>query len=190
MAYLLKYTRLPDAVAHTIAKMVQELLFADVLMEMRRRLLSQFGVVLFTMGIDCKLEVAQYHGEMIGQNIRIQGWIGDIGKIWCPYEEDWLSEWQENKHSLKQFHCYLDKTWECEYATKQTPSDMEDGMIDMILMIGSIPKTPEFAKFEALENDEYMMRYPGFIPVSVRVYRHNLTLEEVIIEDADNEIEE
>jgi hypothetical protein len=105
-----------------------------------------------------------------------------FGTLWSSYTpNDRLDKWRNNPHSLKQFHHYTDEDWSNRYATKIIPSGLDDNRVTVRLMIGSIPDTPEFAAFKELEDDVFMMRYPGFIPVdimmdSVEITQHTIPL--------------
>lgn len=176
-----RYHTLPTALLQNIDKTVHELCLAEVMAEMKskrevyfKRLLDEFTDTWNAFSNERRVRLVQICGSKIGQYVILLGdddqSINDhgYGTLWSSYTPNGrLDKWRNNPNSLKQFHHYTDEDWSKHYSTKISRSGLDDNRQIVRLMIGSIPKIPAFAKFQKLEDEEFMMQYPGFIPVEI-----------------------
>ena len=187
------YNRVPDVIGQLIAKNVHELNLAEVLSELKskrpsslyiRGLKNRLQNCLQQKADAADMDIMQFMGGEIGQYVNIihhteMGEIEEgIGYSWKPYTRtDYLKEWKKNKYSHKSFHDITNEEWSKLYATSQ--HIMNENTIEVSIMIGSIPNSPDFAEFEELNDNIYMWEYPGFIPLTICIDSELVILQRI-----------
>ena len=194
MTIELIYNYFPYSIGQIIAKNVHEFSLHDVLSQLidlynhkmkislvnnefnefltendgERWLEKRLQIVLQYYANEGRIYLKQYTGIRVGQSIhlvdRINTLSTDCGQSWYTSRDNFFQWWRNGDYAIPDLTHLTQQEWSDNYGTYTEYVD--DKHVQVCLMF-NIPVLPDFEEFASLRTGDYMLQYPGFIPIYV-----------------------
>ena len=175
---------LPDVLSDIIAKNLHELYMVDLLPGLQFGPLRRLEIIMQHYASEGCIRIIIHKGGKIGQSVYLipNHDLFNIGSSWNTFDEEqdnWMTIWRDQggvNEDDPEYH-YTDADW---YQFSKFTIDHGNNFSSVRLMLNCIPDHPAFDELEDLRSgDNFIIQYPGFIPIQVTIPTHHISTEEV-----------